>query len=64
VPEGKYGFVRNHWYQLSITELTKPGHGVWEPDEPIVPDPNDNLYTLSARINVLAWKVVKFNAYL
>jgi hypothetical protein len=58
-PEGKYGVVRNHWYQLTITGVSNIGQGVWEPDEPIVPNPGDNLYTLSAKVNVLAWKIVK-----
>jgi hypothetical protein len=64
VPEGKYGLVRNHWYQLSITDITAPGTGVWEPEEPIVPNPETILYSLSARLHVLAWKIVKQDAYL
>lgn len=60
--EGYYGVVRNHWYKLTIDELTKPGHGVWEPDhkvEVIIPDdPKTKSYYLGARINILSWKIV------
>lgn len=59
VPEGKYGLVRNHWYEVSITGVSNIGQGVWEPDEPIVPNPGDNLYTLQVKINVLSWQIVK-----
>lgn len=60
--EGYYGVVRNHWYKLSIEELTKPGHGVWEPEhkvEVLIPDdPKSKSYYLGARINILSWKIV------
>jgi hypothetical protein len=57
--EGYFGVVRNHWYKLSIDEITGFGHGIVEPDEPIVPNPVDDsgLY-LNAKINILSWKTL------
>lgn len=65
--EGEYGVVRNHLYQITVGNISKLGNGVFEPGrekedenpgEPIIPDyPNPDFY-LSARINILAWRVV------
>ncbi|MCM1522074.1 MAG: Mfa1 family fimbria major subunit [Muribaculaceae bacterium] len=63
--EGYYGVVRNHWYKLDINKFTKVGHGLWNPDDvdtPIIPDePEDPLYYLSAKINILSWRVITQN---
>lgn len=57
--EGQYGMVRNHWYQISINDISKLGHGVFTPDEVIIPeDPKDETYGLGAQINILSWKIV------
>jgi hypothetical protein len=97
IPEGYYGVVRNHWYNVTITGFRKtnsdgttqdpydpknpdndddetgwdpegpgkdkdpidPGHGVDDPDEPIVPTTEEDVnYYLGANINVLSWRVV------
>lgn len=66
IEEGNYGIVRNHLYQISVSSIKTLGNGVFEPGrdtdvkpgEPIIPDdPNPEFY-LSARINILAWRVV------
>lgn len=61
--EGYYGVVRNHWYQLKINKFEKVGHGIWNPGnhkETLDPGgPEDPLYYLGARINILSWKIVK-----
>lgn len=66
--EGYYGVVRNHWYQLNISQFSKVGHGVFDPEngsEIIIPDdPEDVFYYLAARINILSWKIVKQNVTL
>ena len=67
--EGYYGVVRNHWYKLDISKFSKVGHGIYNPDDdttdPIIPeDPEDPLYYLSAKINVLSWRVIKQNVEL
>lgn len=57
--EGYYGLVRNHWYKISINSIMHLGHGVFDTTETIIPDqPEDPYYFLSARINILAWKIV------
>lgn len=60
--EGYYGVVRNHWYKLTITEFSKVGHGIWKPEnhkETLKPEgPEDPLYYLGAKINILSWKIV------
>lgn len=57
--EGNYGVVRNHWYNITINSLSGLGHGVFDPDEPIIPQEEDKeLYYLGAKINILSWKIV------
>lgn len=60
--EGYYGMVRNHWYKLSISKFERVGHGIWNPgnhEEILKPEgPEDPLYYLGARINILSWKIV------
>lgn len=59
---GKFGVVRNHWYQVNIQSIVGPGTPVPTPDEPIIPvTPEETLSYLSARINVLQWRVVTNN---
>lgn len=68
VAEGYYGVVRNHWYNLTINNVEKLGHGVFtpgtgsgedvEPGKPIIPEDPDELYYLDATINVLSWRIV------
>lgn len=67
VAEGYYGVVRNHWYKLDITEFTKVGHGIWNPEnyeEVLEPDGPKEYYYLGARINILSWKIVNQNVKL
>ncbi|MCM1137692.1 MAG: Mfa1 family fimbria major subunit [Muribaculum sp.] len=60
--EGYYGVVRNHWYTLSVKSFKKIGHLVFDPkndDTPVIPEgPEDPLYYVGAKINILSWKVV------
>lgn len=57
---GQYGIVRNHTYKVTIQDISGFGTPVYDPDEKII-DPtipsNDHSY-LSARVNVLSWRVV------
>lgn len=61
--EGYYGVVRNHWYRLTVNSFKKVGHLVFKPEEdetPIIPGgPEDPLYYVGAKINILSWKVVE-----
>jgi hypothetical protein len=57
--EGYFGVVRNHWYKLSIDEITGFGHGIVDKGEPIVPNPiDDSGMYLNAKINILSWKTL------
>ncbi len=58
IPEGKYGIVRNHWYQITINKLEHLGKGIYEPEEVIVPGEEDDKYYLGADIKILSWKIV------
>lgn len=61
IPEAKYGVVRNHHYQVTINKLENIGHGIFDPDEVIVPDDSDDdkkAYYVGANINILSWKIV------
>lgn len=57
------GVVRNHIYELTINSIQGIGTPVFDPKDPIVPDTPDDehLWFLSARINVLKWRIVKQN---
>ena len=50
---GRYGVVRNNWYEIIIGSISGPG----SPEEPEPgPDPDDKEYAwINARINVLSW---------
>jgi hypothetical protein len=59
IKEGQFGVVRNHIYDLTVTEIANLGHGVHNFGEPIVPPlEKDAKYYLRAQVNILSWKVV------
>ena len=65
-----YGVVRNHSYQLHITEVVNLGAPI-DPDmhenenDPIIPDPDDLIdHWIKAKINVLSWNVKEHNVTL
>ncbi len=60
IAEANYGIVRNHWYSLSIDAIEGLGKGVYDPDEVIIPNINDDeYYYVGASINILSWKLVQ-----
>lgn len=52
---GRYGVVRNTWYQMTINSISGPG----EPEIPVIPDePDDeNQGYIKMEVNILAWAV-------
>ncbi len=59
VNEANYGIVRNHWYKVTINELSNLGKGITDEDEVIIPEPDDQkTYYVGAEINILSWKLV------
>ena len=60
---GYYGIVRNHVYSINIQNVSGFGTPVYDPDKVIDPTiPSNDATYLAARINVLSWRVVKYNA--
>ena len=60
---GYYGIVRNHVYSINIQNMFGFGTPVYDPDKVIDPTiPSNDATYLAARINVLSWRVVKYNA--
>ena len=54
---GRYGVVRNNWYELSVNSFAGPGS--WEittpdPDDP-TPDDDPDKLLLDVNVNILAW---------
>jgi hypothetical protein len=59
IDEGRYGVLRNHYYQVTITSLSRLGFGIFDPEEPIVPNSDSQkYYHVGARINILSWKTI------
>lgn len=58
---GRYGVVRNHCYELTVTKVLKPGKPIPGKEEPIVPEegPDDPTkeHNITVKINVLQWAV-------
>lgn len=54
------GVVRNHIYDLTLESIKGIGTPVFDPDDKIIPEKvnNGESFYLSAKVNVLAWKVV------
>lgn len=59
--EGNYGVVRNNFYEVNIGTFKTLGHGIDDPDEPIVPGDRKKPYYIAAKINILSWQIVKMN---
>lgn len=62
--DGQYGVVRNHWYQIEVSNVFRLGQGVFDPSngstEELIPsDPSKETFGMAANINILSWKVVK-----
>ena len=53
---GRYGMVRNNWYDIEVTAFEHFGDPV-EPSFPINPTPDDNVNSkyIAVKINVLSW---------
>lgn len=52
---GRYGVVRNNWYELTVNKVTNPG----SPDVPTVnpdePDDEGNKYYINCSVRILSW---------
>jgi hypothetical protein len=51
------GVVRNHWYELTVTNIVGLGTPVADPDEEVTPEhPTEEEWYLSTQINLLSWR--------
>ena len=55
---GDLGVVRNHVYNIVVTSVQGLGIGLENPDQPMVPPMDPENYYISARVNILPWRVV------
>lgn len=55
---GDFGVVRNHWYQLTVNQFTKPGTPVEDPDDPIVPNDPEYYDYIGVELVILPWHVI------
>ena len=59
------GLVRNHLYDITIDGIQGLGTPVYDPEKVITPEkPESDESFISARINILAWRVVSQNVTL
>lgn len=55
---GRYGVVRNNWYQINIRDISGPGTPeIPEPDGTKIDD--EHSYYIAADINILSWRIRK-----
>ena len=60
--EGEYGVVRNHLYDVTISDIKGYGTPIFDPDKDIdTTHPKDEEVYINARINVLSWRVVSMD---
>ena len=53
---GRYGVLRNNWYQLDVQGVSNIGYS----DVPVITDPDDPVARyISVRINILSWALRK-----
>lgn len=55
---GDLGVVRNHVYNIEVTAVKGLGIGLENADQPIVPPMDPDNYYISAKLNILAWRIV------
>lgn len=55
---GDLGVVRNHFYSISVSSIKGLGTGLAATNQPIVPPMDPDDYYISAKLNILAWRVV------
>lgn len=51
---GRYGMVRNNWYEVSVNSISNPGSPVVPEVNPTTPD-DESAYFISVSVNILSW---------
>lgn len=57
-PPGAFGIVRNHTYTINVTKISGLAHALRDKIQPIVPPVEEMNYEISARLNILSWRIV------
>ncbi len=55
---GSFGLVRNHLYQININSIKGLATALRDENQPIVPPMDEQTYYISAKLNVLNWRLV------
>lgn len=55
---GSFGLVRNHLYTININSITGLATALRDENQPIVPPMDEQTYYISAKLNVLNWRLV------
>lgn len=55
---GQYAVVRNHAYNINVTGIDGIGIGISDPDAPIIPNVENDNYSVKTEIKVQRWRVV------
>lgn len=58
VKTGDYGIVRNHWYKFNINTIMTPGIPVHDPDQPIIPNYDEEDRYIGFEVVILPWHIV------
>ena len=57
-PAGSFGIVRNHVYTINVTGISGLGTALRDKNQPIVPPVDEKTYYISAKLNILNWRIV------
>lgn len=57
-PPGSFGIVRNHTYTIEVSQIAGLATALRDKTQPIVPPVEEMSYEISARLNILSWRIV------
>lgn len=57
-PPGSFGIVRNHTYAIEVSNISGLATALRDKTQPIVPPVEEVSYEISARLNILGWRIV------
>lgn len=57
-PAGSFGVVRNHAYTINVTGVSGLATALRDENQPIVPPVDEVTYYISAKLNILSWRIV------
>lgn len=58
IQTGTYGVVRNHSYNVTVTDIKNLGHSVYRPNEDIIPPSDATRFMIGSSIKILSWRLV------